>query len=457
MLKDYSLYKKYNIPGPRYTSYPTVPYWESTPTQDQWLENLSQSFDNARNENTGMSLYLHIPFCESLCTYCGCNTRITKKKSVSHPYVNTLLKELKNYHDKIPAKDFPNLAELHLGGGTPTFLAPEELKILLSEIFNKLPRHTHFEYSIEVDPRVTTTEHLKVLNELNFKRISLGVQDFDPHVQKTVNRINSKEMVFKLTQQARELDFTSINYDLIYGLPFQTSDSVKKTIENVVQLRPDRIAFYAYAHVPWIKPSQRRFTEADLPSGDEKRVLYETGRTLLESAGYKEIGMDHFALETDSLWKATIEKKLHRNFMGYTSQYVSPQLGLGVSSISDSWNIFMQNEKHLEQYRRRVEEGDIPILRGHILTAEDKFIRKNILNLMTQFETKIINGPYFELIQSNLESKIKEFISDHLITYNDGKLTVLEDGKPFLRNICMAFDARLIRKQPETELFSRTI
>jgi oxygen-independent coproporphyrinogen-3 oxidase len=313
------------------------------------------------------------------------------------------------------------------------------------------------ELSLEADPRVTTRAHLEALARLGFRRLSLGIQDFDHRVQETVHRVQSVEQVREVTEAARSLGFESVNYDLIYGLPFQTRASVERTIEAVRELRPDRIAFYAYAHVPWIKPSQRRFTEADLPAGDEKRALYELGRGVLEQAGYREVGMDHFALETDGLWKASQNGCLHRNFMGYTSRNVSPLIGLGVSAIGDSWGAFAQNEKLLETYQERVAKGELPLLRGHVLTAEDRVLRLHILNLMTRLATDWADESRYAPFLDEVPAKLAELAGDGLIELGPRSCKVSERGRPFLRNVCMAFDARLARHAPATQLFSKTI
>lgn len=458
------LLNKYNIPGPRYTSYPTVPYWESSPTQEEWISSIQKALSESEKLNIGAALYVHIPFCQALCTYCGCNTRITRNQAVGMPYVRTVLKEWETYRtllgSLISQQGFLKVSEIHLGGGTPTFLNASELAFFLDELLKTIQVGSDHEFSIEVDPRVTNREQLKTLAERGFKRLSLGIQDFDPKVQEIVHRVQSFEEVQKLTEQARELGFVSINYDLIYGLPFQTKASVQDTIEKVNRLRPDRIAFYAYAHVPWIKPSQRRFTEGDLPSGDEKRGLYELGRSMLEASGYQEIGMDHFALKTDSLSKAISQKTLHRNFMGYTSRQVAPLIGLGVSAIGDAWTAFMQNEKVLETYEKRVNEGELPIFRGHVLTDEDLVIRRHVLNLMTQMNTSWENKkdptlytPYLDVISE----KLSELSRDGLVKLTTTSCEITEPGRAFLRNICMAFDARLARKAPQTKLFSQTI
>lgn len=449
------LLKKYNVPGPRYTSYPTVPYWETTPTEAQWLESISQALTESERDGVGAALYIHVPFCQSLCTYCGCNTRITRNRKVGAPYVETVLKEWKLYVDRL-GRRIP-ITELHLGGGTPTFLEPDELTRLVSGILSLAETRDDSEFSVEADPRVTRKEHLSALRELGFRRLSLGIQDFDPRVQEIVNRVQTEEEVKRVTDDARALGYTSINFDLIYGLPFQTQDSIRATVDAVKRLRPDRIAFYAYAHVPWIKPSQRKFTEADLPAGDEKRALYELGRQMLEEVGYREIGMDHFALESDSLWKSAQSGKLHRNFMGYTSRQVAPQIGLGVSAIGDSWRAFAQNEKLLETWQARVEKGEIPILRGHVLTKEDLEIRRHVLNLMTRLKTTWQDPQGETEFLSGVPERLRELERDGLLKLTERSCQVNEKGRAYLRNICMAFDARLSRQAPQTQLFSKTI
>ncbi len=301
-----NLIKKYNIQAPRYTSYPTVPYWENNLTTEQWKIEVKKSFDKT-NANEGISLYIHLPFCQSLCTYCGCNTRITVNHAVEQPYLKAVLKEWEMYVDLF--KGIPRIKEIHLGGGTPTFFSPLHLKELLEGIISKAKVCENYEFSFEAQPNNTTYEHLKVLRELGFSRLSLGIQDFDPKVQDIVNRVQPFENVERVTNQAREVGYKSINFDLIYGLPLQKKWSVIDTINKVNLLKPDRIALYSYAHVPWVKPGQRKFTELDLPKDEEKGELYETGRAMLEKEGYAEIGMDHFALKSDSLYKSCTIKK----------------------------------------------------------------------------------------------------------------------------------------------------
>ena len=451
------LLKKYDVPGPRYTSYPTILYWDTNPSVEEWVQSVSGELDETEREGSGAAVYVHIPFCRSLCTYCGCNNRITRHTSVGVPYVKTVLKEWELYRHQLDRAQALPLSELHLGGGTPTFLAPEELDELISGLLAHVRTTPDAEFSIEADPRVTSRGHLETLARLGFRRLSLGIQDFDPLVQEIVNRVQTEEQVREVTEEARAAGFTGINYDLIYGLPFQTLNSIEQTIDAVMRLSPDRIAFYAYAHVPWVKPGQRRFTELDLPSGDEKRALYERGRMLLEGAGYREVGMDHFALKNDSLLEASEKGTLHRNFMGYISRQVSPLIGLGVSSISDSWHIFTQNEKRLEEYTARVGRGELPVFRGHRLSEEDKILRRHILNLMTRFETDWESRKMYVPHLSTLEHNFSELRSDGLVELSGRRCKVTAAGRPFLRNICMAFDARLARKAPATKFFSQTI
>ena len=445
---------KYDVPGPRYTSYPTVPYWEVNPNEAQWLERVGAAFRDAAALGEGAAIYVHVPFCRSLCTYCGCNTRITRTHAVVMPYVNAMLAEYGMYRERLGIER-PPLGELHLGGGTPTFLDPLELDALLTGILGNSRVLPGASLSVEVDPRVTSLEQLELLARHGFGRISLGVQDFDPTVQDIVNRTQSIEQVRTVTEQARALGFTSVNYDLIYGLPLQTLASIDHTVAAVCDLRPDRIALYGYAHVPWIKPGQRRFTEADLPEGEAKRALYERGRQLLEAEGYREIGLDHFALETDSLWKAARAGTMHRNFMGYTDAFTRPLLGLGASSIGDAGDAFAQNEKEMLPYQERVARGELPIHRGHLLDAEDIVLRRHILNLMTRMETRWGGADYTPWIDE-VPAKLAEFVADGLVELLPDGCRVTEAGRGFMRNICMAFDARLARRSPDRPLFSRT-
>lgn len=446
------LVAKYHVAAPRYTSYPTVPYWDNRGfDREKWATAIKSSFNHS-NDEEGISLYIHLPFCESLCTYCGCNTRITRNHKVEDPYINAVLKEWGTYLEIFPVK--PVIRELHLGGGTPTFFSAENLAILINGILKHTVIHPEAEFSFEAHPANTTKEHLITLYNLGFKRISLGIQDFDPRVQLVINRIQTAAEVELVTEQARSIGYNSVNYDLIYGLPLQNEQGLADTIESVIGLGPDRIAFYSYAHVPWVKPGQRRYTERDLPSATQKQLLYEMGREMLKAGGYTEIGMDHFTLKSDSLYTAEKEGRLHRNFMGYTHQYSKLMIGLGVSSISDSWNAFAQNVKKVEDYIELVNKGEIPVFKGHILTEEDLVIRRHILNIMCKGATSWALAEQQHPAFTAGLIRMQQIADDGLVVINGTNLTVTTLGKRFLRNICMAIDSRLWANQPQTQLFS---
>lgn len=445
------LIRKYNVAAPRYTSYPTVPYWEPELwNEESWFNTVKKSYQE-RGED-GISLYIHLPFCENLCTYCGCTTRITKNHKVEEPYLAAVVKEWQMYCDRLGCK--PRIREIHLGGGTPTFFSAANLEKLIQGISENAEIMADADFSFEAHPANTTSAHLKILFDYGFRRVSIGIQDLDPIVQQIINRKQSIEQVQNLTNEARAIGYASVNFDLIYGLPLQTLKSVEHTIGEVIKLMPDRIAYYSYAHIPWLKPGQRRFTEADLPKDEEKRALYERGRQLLLEAGYYDIGMDHFSLKTDSLYKASKANHLHRNFMGYTHRYTQLSIGLGVSSISDSWYAFSQNTKSVETYLSEIAEGRFPFIKGHILSEEDLLIRKYILNIMCKGETAL----------RACDSLFRDFINrlipleeDGLIRLEGHLLLVTEKGRPFVRNICMCFDQRLLLKKPESQVFSMSV
>ena len=451
-----NLIQKYNIPGPRYTSYPTVPFWDiHSFSGKKWEATVKKSFSES-NVREGISLYIHLPFCESMCTFCGCHKRITKRHDVEVPYINTLLKEWSLYLELFDGR--PVIKELHLGGGTPTFFSPENLKMLINGLFRKADRADGYEFSFEGHPNNTTNEHLQALYDVGFRRVSFGVQDYNETVQKAIHRVQSFENVKNVTDWAREIGYTSIGHDIIFGLPHQTLEHVLETIAKTKSLMPDRLAFYSYAHVPWLKGNgQRGYKDSDLPSAEEKRAQYEAGKLELAKAGYVEIGMDHFALETDSLYHSMQDKKLHRNFMGYTASKTQLMVGLGASSISDSWYGFAQNVKGLEEYQHLVENNIIPIFRGHILTDEDIVIRQHILNLMCQLETIWFGESMQFKALPVVMDRLKEMEEDGLLEMTPYQLRITQKGRPFVRNICMAFDIKLHEKAPETRLFSMTI
>ncbi|MDD3003820.1 oxygen-independent coproporphyrinogen III oxidase [Flavobacterium sp.] len=451
-----SLIQKYNVPGPRYTSYPTVPYWEENSfSHEMWLESVKKSFAES-NAAEGISLYIHLPFCESLCTFCGCFKRITKNHTVEDPYIKAVLKEWTLYTELFDKK--PIIKEIHLGGGTPTFFSSNNLEVLINGIFDLANKHDDCEMSFEGHPNNTTREHLQKLYDLGFRRVSFGVQSYSQTVQKAINRIQPFENVAKVTYLAREIGYTSISHDLIYGLPFQTLEDIHDTIEKTKSLFPDRLAFYSYAHVPWIKGNgQRGFKDEDVPKDDAKRQMYEEGKQKLDESGYLEIGMDHFAVPQDAMSIAFQKGNLHRNFMGYSASKTQLMIGLGVSAISDSWYGFGQNVKSFDDYYDLLQADTIPVNKGHILTEEDLIIRKHILNIMCQFQTDWSTpATYFDAIPQILE-QLKEFEEDGLLKFVTNGIKVTEKGKAFVRNICMAFDMRLQRKAPDRQLFSMTV
>ncbi len=451
-----SLIQKYNIAGPRYTSYPTVPYWDETSFSiELWKKSLKRSIDESNKED-GISLYIHLPFCESLCTFCGCNKRITKRHEVELPYIQAVLKEWNLYCNLFTER--LNIKEIHLGGGTPTFFSPENLKLLIENILSTSNVLEGYEFSFEGHPNNTTKEHLQTLYDLGFRRVSYGIQDYNRTVQKAIYRIQPFENVENVTNWAREIGYTSIGHDIIFGLPFQTLEHIEETITKTKELLPDRLAFYSYAHVPWIKGNgQRGFNDEDLPTAGQKRIQYEKGKELLADIGYVEIGMDHFALSSDSLYQAMEKEELHRNFMGYTTTKTKTMIGLGISSISDSWYGFAQNVKKIDEYYQLINKDILPVYRGDILTNEDEIIRRHILNLMCGFKTNWIDDRLKFPELPDVLIKLKEMEADALVEISANTIVVTEKGKPFVRNICMAFDLRLQKAKPETQLFSMTI
>jgi oxygen-independent coproporphyrinogen-3 oxidase len=443
------LLDKYNIAAPRYTSYPTVPYWQTEkPTEHLWIENVQNTFA----ENPEISLYIHLPFCEKLCTYCGCNKRITKNHKVEEPYMEAVLKEWEMYLAVLPSK--PILKEIHLGGGTPTFFQAENLKILLGKIIDSAIVPEDHEFGLEVHPNTTSVYQLQVLRELGFDRVSIGVQDIDEEILKIINRFQTVEQIEMLTIAAREMGYKSVNYDLIFGLPKQKLHHILETMNYLKTLKPDRIAFYSYAHVPWKSKSQRGYSEVDLPNGEEKRNLYEVGKAELEKMGYVEIGMDHFALKSDELYEAFAAKTMHRNFMGYTPFHTDLLIGLGTSAISDAWMAFAQNEKTVEEYQARVNSGKLPFFKGHLLDDEDVLVRQHILNLMCHFETtwQTQNALFADAI-----IRLQPMIADDLVKVTSNSIKITTKGELFVRNACMALDARLWANELMSELFSKVV
>jgi oxygen-independent coproporphyrinogen-3 oxidase len=446
------LLRKYDVPTPRYTSYPTVPCWDSsTFSQEKWEESVQQSFSES-NDEKGISLYIHLPFCESLCTYCACTTRITKNHSVEIPYIRAILKEWEHYKTLLGRR--PNIREIHLGGGTPTFFSPQNLHWLISYLLEDVDIHPKYEFSFEGHPNNTTREHLQILFDLGFTRVSFGVQDLDDKVQQTINRLQPFENLERVTNLAREIGYESVSFDLIYGLPFQNPFTVSDTVDKVLQLRPDRLSFYSYAHVPWLKQGQRGYEDGDIPSGSLKRHLYEIGRHKLRKAEYTDIGMDHFALRTDSLFAAHIDGKLHRNFMGYTTSNTELLIGLGASAISDAKYAYAQNIKKVEDYISSIKDNGTAIMKGHSLSDDDLLIKQCILEISCKGELmdELLTRVTDRAILDALVDMEKEGI---LYLWNGG-LKVTAAGEPFIRNICRVFDRRMDEQNRE-QVFSKAI
>jgi len=431
------LINKYDRPGPRYTSFPALPFWKNNLTTDMWVEHIGESL----NLEGAIDLYIHIPFCQQLCWYCGCNRIITKNTERSNEYINALVKEWSFY-----TSSFPNIRikSIHFGGGTPTFLPAQQLETLLNNFQDYLTED--FVGSIEIDPRTVNQDQINILRNSGFKRASLGIQDFDSDVQSSINRIQSFELVFSVVEQLRNSGFQSVNFDLIYGLPKQTTHSIKKTISLVSELDPDLLAFYSYAHLPERISNQKLINEDDLPQGNEKRSLYECGKEALFKAGYYEVGMDHFAKAQNYLYKAFNNKKLHRSFMGYTDTKSTTLLGIGATSISNTQQSFRQNEKDVKKYVEQMQSLLLPHNQtSHDMSHLDIIINKLIQDLMCNLEAKFTDISSEE-IWPNILLGLKEFERDGLLFIEDEKIYITNLGRVFLRNICMVFDPYLGKK-----------
>ena len=447
-----TLISKYNVAAPRYTSYPTVPFWENDKfNEEDWKQRVITRFSDSKDK--GISIYIHLPYCESLCTYCGCNTRITKNHKVEDPYISSVLKEW-NMYKAILGNTSIKIAEIHLGGGTPTFFQPENLNRLIEGILEGNEKVDGATFSFEAHPANTTKDHLQTLYNLGFKRLSLGIQDFDEHVQFIINRQQTVADVQQVMATARMIGYESINFDLIYGLPMQTIETVRRTVALSLQMKPDRISFYSYAHVPWIKPGQRRFTEHDLPEGEDKLNLYKLGKEMILADGFKDVGMDHFSKIDDDLYIASMDGTLHRNFMGYADRYTPLMIGLGMSSISDSWSAFAQNVKTVEEYHKCIEEGKLPVFKGHLLDQEDLVVRQYVLDMMCRGRVKLLDSHY---LNERILVRLSPLLADGLITLSDDVIKITTLGRSFLRNVCMAFDERLQQTKERENLFSQAI
>ncbi len=447
---------KFDVPGPRYTSYPTAPEWSQAVTPAIYRTKLK---DFEKTQKT-LSLYVHIPFCEQLCYYCGCNVAI-RPNDVKHgdEYLKFLFKEIDLIRDVIGKKR--EVRQLHWGGGTPTYLTEDQM----SELFDKIAENFKIDFdgevAIEVDPRTINASKLQILRQLGFNRLSMGIQDFNPAVQKTVNRIQDFKLVSEITQLLRELKFHSINYDLIYGLPHQTRKSFEQTIDQTIALHPDRIALYSFAYVPWLKKHQTKMPADTFPSNNEKLEIFLQAREQLIEAGYLSIAMDHFALQTDEMAKAFVEGKLYRNFMGYTVKPADEYIGFGVSSIGFLENTYIQNHKTLPEYYKALDQNELPIERGKVLSSDDEMRRWVISHLMCRLEidkkqfTDRFHLNFDEYFTSE-EIHIANCLRDRLLYVDQDKLKASELGKIFIRNICMGFD-QYLQKAKSQHRFSKTI
>lgn len=469
---DPELVRRFDRSGPRYTSYPTAVEFHEGVGEPQYREHLERAdAADSREPGRASSLYVHIPFCERLCSFCACHFIATPHREVARTYLDYLSRETDLLAERLPHRR--SLSQMQWGGGTPTYLAPEELEQLFAAIAARFELEPGAEIAIEVDPRFTTRAHLATLARLGFNRLSMGVQDFTPAVQEAIGRRQTYEETRALLDDARELGFGAgggINFDLVYGLPLQDEESFAVNLDRLLELRPDRVAMYSFAWVPWVRPHQRRIDEATLPSSELKLALHLAARDRLLGAGYEPIGIDHFALPGDELARAARESRLDRNFMGYTASPASAMVALGVSGIGEVEGAFFQNERRLKSYYAALDAGRLPIQRGYVLDADDRLRQYVIRRLMSNFELDkdeidrrfaIDFDRYFEIPLARLAADVG--VSDgpsatRLIENRGRTLRLTDSGRLFVRNVCMAFDRYLEAKQATGKpVYSRTV
>ncbi len=453
------LLRRHDVAGPRYTSYPTADRFVEAFGPDDYLRALQQRRSGAAALVLPLSLYVHVPFCESLCYYCACNKIITKHHDRAAEYLRYLGREVDLHTAQLGVGQ--TVTQLHLGGGTPTFLSDAELRELMAMLRRSFTLAPGGEYSIEVDPRTIDVGRLDTLAELGFNRLSFGVQDFDPAVQKAVHRVQPAEQVFSLVQAARDRGFDSVNVDLIYGLPQQTPESFARTLQQVCELRPDRIALYAYAHLPERFKPQRRIASAELPGAAAKLAMLSGALARFQAAGYVYVGMDHFALPNDALAVAKRQGRLHRNFQGYSTQPDCDLIGLGVSSIGRIGATYSQNAKTLEEYYDAIDHGHFAVVRGLALSRDDLVRRAVIMALMCQGEVlfESINLAYLIDFKSYFAPELealRELADQGLVTLDDGGIQVTAMGWYFVRAVAMAFD-RYLQADRNRARFSKII
>ncbi len=451
-----ALLEKYSKPGPRYTSYPTAPYFTESFGAADWQAEIQATQERGRD----LSLYVHIPFCDTLCYYCGCNMVATRNYNKADEYLSHLFREI----DQVAALTNParQARQFHWGGGTPTYLKPDDIRRLYAHIAGKFTIAPDAEISCEVDPRELTREHVRALRESGFNRISLGVQDLDDKVQKAVNRVQPESLIREVYGWMREEGFTSINLDLMVGLPHQNVDTFRVTLDKIIALAPDRLAVFNYAHVPWMKKHQTLLDETALPKLPERLALQQLIMDRLNAAGYVYIGMDHYARPDDELVKARQSKTLYRNFQGYTTHKNCDIYAFGASSISQTEEVFVQNEKKLPEYYALVEAGKLPTERGLRVTREDLLRRDAITRIMCDLELdKATFGAQwnidFDRFFADALPELADMADDGLVTLPPGKITVTEMGRIFLRNIAMPFDAYLKQAADSKPRFSKTL
>lgn len=454
---DIELIKKYDRPGPRYTSYPTAPQFNDTFTPEKYLDEVIRT--NNQNNPPELSLYFHIPFCDTLCYFCGCNMIITRNRDRIKEYIKYVKNEIDLLRSYIV--DGRKVVQLHWGGGTPTHLNPDEISELKLYINQNFIFADNSEQGCEIDPRGLTREHLVALRNTGFNRISMGVQDFDDKVQRSVNRIQPEEMTRQVVNWVRELKFQSINLDLIYGLPFQTADSFAKTVDAIIDISPDRIAVFNYAHVPWMKKHMALIKPEDLPLPEEKLQILKMTIEKLTGAGYVFIGMDHFAKPDDELAVALRNKKLYRNFQGYSTHAGADLYGFGITSISQIGRCYAQNVKKEIEYFNLLNDNTLPIERGYFLSDDDLLRRHVITRIMCDFELvfseveKKFNIEFEKYFSSSLDG-LKEFIDDNLVQIKDRIIIITEMGRLLIRNIAMCFDWYIEQKTDKAK-YSRTV
>ncbi len=451
------LIKKYDRPGPRYTSYPTAPQFTEEFTESDFLDEIIKT-NNADNP-PDLSLYFHIPFCDTLCYFCGCNMIVSRNRDRIHTYIDYLKNEIDLVRTYIrPGR---KVAQLHWGGGTPTHLNPDEIRELGSYIKENFDFKEDAENSCEIDPRELTRAHLEALREIGFNRISMGVQDFNEKVQNAVNRIQPEDMTRQVIQWVRELGYHSFNLDLIYGLPFQTVEEFEKTVDTIIDISPDRIALFNYAHVPWMKKHMALIKAEDLPTPEEKLQILKISVAKLTDAGYVFIGMDHFAKPEDDLSKALKEKRLYRNFQGYSTNAGTDLYAMGITSISQFGDVYAQNVKTEKEYFDALDNSRLPVFKGYKMNEDDILRKYVIMKVMCDFELSFEEvekkfGIEFEKYFAWGLNNLKEMIDDGLVKIENRKLTVNEMGRLLIRNVAINFDGFIERKE-DTAKYSRTV